>query len=57
MGDELEKSGWRLVEDEQILRGGCKIDTASNQIDAQAPARWARLAAALGKNDVEWLDK
>ena len=57
MGEELEKGGWRLAEDEQILRGGCKIDTASNQIDAQTPARWTRLASALGKNNVEWLER
>ena len=57
MGEELEKSGWRLAEDEQILRGGCKIDTASNQIDAQTQARWTRLASALGRNDVEWLER
>jgi flagellar assembly protein FliH len=55
MGEELDKGGWRLVEDAQIGRGGCKIDTASNQIDAQAASRWARLTAALGKNNVEWL--
>lgn len=57
MGEELEKGGWRVAEDETIARGGCKIDTASNQIDAQAPARWARLTAALGKNNVEWLER
>ena len=57
MGEELEKGGWRVAEDETISRGGCKIDTASNQIDAQAPTRWARLTAALGKNNVEWLDR
>ena len=55
MGEELEKGGWRVAEDDTIARGGCKIDTASNQIDAQAPARWARLTGALGKNNVEWL--
>ena len=55
MGEELEKGGWRVVEDGHIARGGCKIDTASNQIDAQVGARWQRLAAALGKNDIEWL--
>jgi flagellar assembly protein FliH len=56
MGEELDKGGWRLAEDDSIARGGCKIDTASNQIDAQAPARWARLTAALGNNNVEWFD-
>ena len=57
MGEELDKGGWRVAEDDTIARGGCKIDTASNQIDAQAPARWARLAGALGKNNVEWLER
>jgi flagellar assembly protein FliH len=54
MAHELDKGGWRIVEDEQIARGGCRIDTASNQIDAQIASRWQRLAHALGKN-VEWL--
>ncbi|MET0982733.1 MAG: flagellar assembly protein FliH [Telluria sp.] len=54
LADELDKGGWRVVADPQIGRGGCKVDTASNQIDAQASARWARLSHSLGKN-VEWL--
>jgi flagellar assembly protein FliH len=52
--EELDKGGWRVVEDAQIARGGCKVDTASNQIDAQAATRWQRLTHALGKN-VDWL--
>ncbi len=55
IGEELEASGWRIVDDTTIARGGCKIDTPSNQIDAQAASRWQRLAQALGKN-LEWLD-
>jgi flagellar assembly protein FliH len=54
IGHELEKTGWRIVEDAQVARGGCRIDTASNQIDAQIASRWQRLAHALGRN-VEWL--
>jgi len=54
LGDEIDKGGWRVVADAQIGRGGCKVDTASNQIDASAQARWTRLAHSLGKN-VEWL--
>lgn len=54
MRDELDKAGWRLVEDEQIQRGGCRIDTATNQIDATIGTRWQRLAEALGKQS-EWL--
>lgn len=54
MGQELVKGGWRIVDDAQLARGGCKVDTASNQIDAQAQARWARLTHAL-QSDVDWL--
>ncbi len=54
IGEELEKGGWRVIEDPTIQRGGCKVDTASNQIDAQASSRWQRLSHALGK-DVDWL--
>jgi flagellar assembly protein FliH len=54
IGHELEKTGWRIVEDAGVARGGCRIDTASNQIDAQIASRWQRLSHALGRN-VEWL--
>jgi flagellar assembly protein FliH len=54
IGHELEKTGWRIVEDVNVARGGCRIDTASNQIDAQIASRWQRLAHALGRS-VEWL--
>ncbi|MCD2515671.1 flagellar assembly protein FliH [Massilia sp. G4R7] len=54
MGQELIKGGWRIAEDATMARGGCKVDTASNQIDAQAAARWQRLTHSLGQN-IEWL--
>jgi flagellar assembly protein FliH len=54
IGHELEKSGWRIIEDGNMARGGCRIDTASNQIDAQIASRWQRLSHALGR-DMEWL--
>jgi flagellar assembly protein FliH len=54
LGNELSKAGWRVVEDAEMERGGCRVDTASNQIDSTAPSRWQRIAAALGK-DSDWL--
>jgi flagellar assembly protein FliH len=54
MADELAKAGWRIVPDAQMERGGCRVETASNQIDAAVPVRWQRLAAALGV-DADWL--
>jgi len=55
MGDELEKAGWRVAEDMQVEQGGCRIETASNQIDATMPVRWQRIADALGKQ-TDWLE-
>lgn len=54
IGDELSKMGWQLTDDVQLGRGSCRVETASNQIDATLPTRWQRLAAALGK-DSDWL--
>jgi flagellar assembly protein FliH len=51
---ELAQDGWRIVDDAQIERGGCRVETASNLIDASAPTRWQRIAASLGK-DGDWL--
>ncbi|MBC7502528.1 MAG: flagellar assembly protein FliH [Herminiimonas sp.] len=54
MGEELSKAGWRVVEELHMERGGCRVETASNQIDASAPTRWQRISAALGKES-DWL--
>ncbi|MES2755901.1 MAG: flagellar assembly protein FliH [Pseudomonadota bacterium] len=54
IGEELDKGGWRVVQDAGIARGGCKVDTATNQIDAQIATRWERMTHALAKN-LDWL--
>lgn len=55
MGEELEKAGWRVAEENHMERGGCRVETASNQVDASTETRWQRIAAALGKES-EWLE-
>jgi len=54
MADELTKAGWHIAEDLRLERGGCRIETASNQIDATTGNRWERIAANLGKES-SWL--
>jgi len=56
LGDELTKAGWRVAEDNHVARGGCRIETASNQIDATINGRWERIAAGLGQTS-GWLEK
>jgi flagellar assembly protein FliH len=46
-GSELEKAGWRIISDANITRGGCKLETAHNLIDATVATRWQRLSEAL----------
>jgi len=55
MGEELTQNGWRLVEDPELERGGCRIETGTNQIDATLPTRWHRIAESLSKQ-LDWLD-
>ena len=54
IGDELTKMGWQLADDAQIEHGSCRVETASNQIDASLTTRWQRLTAALSKQS-DWL--
>lgn len=56
MDDELSKAGWRLAEDSNLERGGCRIETATNQIDASINGRWERIANSLG-NATGWMEK
>lgn len=56
MGDDLGKAGWRIIGDEQMERGGCRVETSSNQIDVSMATRWQRIAAVLG-SQTEWLDQ
>lgn len=55
IGDGLVAGGWRLQPDPGVERGGCRIETGSNQIDADTATRWKRIAAALQLTG-NWLD-
>ncbi len=56
MGEQLSHSGWKLLEDASMERGGCRLDTAHSQIDASVGHRWKTVLASLGR-DGEWLEK
>lgn len=54
MGAALAAGGWRVQADGGVQRGGCRIATGSNEIDAEIGTRWQRLSAALGAPN-HWL--
>jgi len=47
LGAELEACGWRLVADEQIGRGGCRVLTTGGEVDATLETRWQCATEAL----------
>ena len=47
-GEALSDAGWRLQADPQLARGGCRLETASNEVDATLETRWRRLQQAFG---------
>lgn len=55
MGEHLAQSGWRILKDENMERGGFKVETAHSQIDATLSSRWERIAASLEQEN-RWED-
>ena len=51
LGEQLAHVGHRLIEDEGITRGGCRIDASGSQLDATLETRWKRIMANLGRDD------
>jgi flagellar assembly protein FliH len=46
---------WKIVDDAGIERGGCRLETATTEVDATLETRWRRVIAALGRED-SWID-
>jgi len=51
---QVAANGWLIVPDNGTARGGCKLATATTEIDATVSSRWARVLAALGQSQ-DWL--
>lgn len=47
LGEQYHGVGHRLIEDEDIARGGCLVDAAGSQVDAQITTRWRRVVENL----------
>lgn len=56
LGDTLAHSGWRILEDAQIPRGGCRVENGGAEIDATLVTRWRRVIETLGQQ-TEWIDQ
>lgn len=54
MAEHPAATGWVIVEDATLSRGGCRVETASSAVDATLQSRWQRVLAALGSTEA-WL--
>lgn len=49
VGEQIAHASHRIVEDFQIERGGCRIDSSGAQIDASVATRWRRVIENLSR--------
>jgi flagellar assembly protein FliH len=56
MGEQLTHSGWKILEDAFVTRGGVRVETAHSQIDATVENRWKRIVASIGQ-DSSWIQE
>jgi flagellar assembly protein FliH len=54
LGEQLSHSGNRIVEDERVTPGGCRIEASGSQIDATLQTRWRRILQNLGCGEANW---
>ena len=54
MGEQLTHTGWKIIEDGRIERGGCRLETSGSQLDASLSKRWERVVSAIAQ-DNSWL--
>lgn len=50
LGGELQAAGWQLRADDSLARGGCRVRSASGEMDASLESRWKRVAGAFSRD-------
>lgn len=55
LSDQLTQESWSIREDDQLIRGGCRIVTNGSEIDATTESRWQKILAAIGQQN-NWLE-
>ncbi len=48
-GESLRISGWSIVDDNSIARGGCVVVTSHGEVDGTLDARWRRIVGTIGR--------
>ncbi len=51
LSEQLAHLGHRIVDDDSVSRGGCRIEASGSELDATLETRWKRIMANLGRED------
>ena len=54
LGDQLAHNNWRIIEDQTLTPGGCRVELGSSEVDATLETRWRRVIESIGINQ-DWL--
>lgn len=54
LAEHQAHAGHRIVEDDEVTRGGCRLDTGGSGIDATVETRWRRILEGLGREHTDW---
>ena len=54
LGEQLAHNNWRIIDDAQLMPGGCRAELGASEVDATFETRWRRVLEAIGI-DTEWL--
>lgn len=49
--NQITPAPWRIVEDSTLERGGCRVETATSELDASVASRWKTVIATLGREE------
>lgn len=56
LSEQLELDHWSIREDEQLSRGGCRIEAGGSEINGSLEVRWQRVLSTISRTD-GWLNK
>ncbi|TXI29844.1 MAG: flagellar assembly protein FliH [Nitrosomonas oligotropha] len=51
LSGQLEQDHWSIREDEQLSRGGCRIEANGSEVNGGLEVRWQRVLSAIGQQD------
>ncbi|WP_230971222.1 flagellar assembly protein FliH [Nitrogeniibacter aestuarii] len=54
LGEQLAHNEHRIVEDDTVARGGCRVEASGSVVDATVQTRWRRIMENLNCEDTDW---